>query len=332
MCHVTQQLRRHGSLLLRVGMSGGLLAWVLSSLDLASMWQHAKLLNPAAWGAALVLTIGAQSLCSVRWWTLATALGIDASLGRMWRLFAEGLFFSLCLPSSIGGDVVRIFRLSSTKSGRVRAAFSVAADRVAGLIAVLVVGLTAMSGRTLDVSGLATIGIGLGFLLGACAATWLGMWVLRRVHASLDAEGRLASMLRPLIPYQNRPGVLIAAIGMSMVVQLISVVVLLTLGWGLGLQIPALAYFSVAPLVTLATALPLSINGVGIREGLMVVLLSEYGVSKEIGTALGLIWFTVSMTSGLLGGLVYAFAPKLELDAEVNTRENTEAEVVRNAA
>lgn len=334
MCHITQQLRKHGSLLLRVGMSGGLLAWVLSSLDLANMWQHAKLLNPWAWGAALALVIVAQSLCSVRWWTLATALGIQASLGRMWRLFAEGLFFSLCLPSSIGGDVIKIFRLSPTKSGRVRAAFSVAADRVAGLIAVLVIGLAAMSGRTLGVSGWATIGIGVGFLLGACAATWLGMWLLRRVHASLAAEGRLAGMLRPLVPYQNRPGVLIAAIGQSIVVQLINAVVLLTLGWGLGLQIPALAYFSVAPLVTLATALPLSINGVGIREGLIVVLLNEYGVSKELGTALGLIWFTVSVTSGLLGGLVYALAPKLEYEAEVlgEAQERSEAEEIRCAA
>lgn len=334
MCHITQKLRQHGSLLLRVGISGGLLAWVLSSLDLASMWQHAKLLNPWGWAAALVLSIVSQSLCSVRWWTLATALGIRAGVTRIWRLYAEGLFFSLCLPSSIGGDVVKVFRISPTKNGRVLAALSVAADRVSGLIAILIIGMAALSGRALEVSGLATLGIGAGFLLAACAAVLLGMAIMRRVHASLAAEGRLAKILRPLVPYQDRPGVLIAAIGQSIVIQLMNATIIVALGWGLGLQIPLVAYYSVAPLVALAMALPLSINGVGVREGLIVVLLREYGVAADLSAALGLLWFTVTVTNGLLAGLVYALAPKLTHEEEVHTetKERSEVEELRIAA
>jgi glycosyltransferase 2 family protein len=335
MCHITQKLRQHGSLLLRVGMSGGLLAWVLSSLDLSSMWAQAKLLNPWGWAAALVLSITAQSLCSVRWWTLATGLGIEAGAARMWRLFVEGSFFSLCLPSSIGGDVIKIFRLSPSKSGRVLAALSIAADRIAGLIAVLIIGLAAMSGRTLGLSAWGSIGMGAGFLLAASGVTWLGMLTLRRVHHSLDASGRLAKLLQPLVPYQNRPSLLVAAIGQSIVVQLLNATTLLALGWGLGLEIPVVAYFSVAPLVALATALPVSINGVGVREGLTVVLLREYGVTTEVGTALSLIWFTVTVTTGLLGGLVYALAPKLTYEEEEPTAETTtlvEEKELRRAA
>jgi uncharacterized membrane protein YbhN (UPF0104 family) len=326
MCHITQQIRKHGSLLLRVGISGGLLAWVLSSLDLSSLWSQAKLLNPWAWVAALGLSLTSQSFCSIRWYSLAQALGIRASLPRMWRLFVEGSFFSLCLPSSIGGDVVKIFRLSPTKSGRVLAAVSIAADRVAGLSAVLIIGLAAMSGRSLGVSGMATLGIGAGFLLVACAAVWVGMWTMRRLHGSLASEGRAAKLLQPFVPFQNRPGILMAAIGQSIVIQLIGASTLLTLGWGLGLEIPAVAYFSVAPLIALATALPLSINGVGIREGLMAVLLREYGVTTEVATALSLIWFTVTVTTGLIGGLVYALAPKLTHETEASPVNNERSE------
>jgi uncharacterized membrane protein YbhN (UPF0104 family) len=331
MCHITQQLQKHGSLLLRVGISGGLLTWVLSSLDLGNLWAQAKLLNPWAWAAALALSIAAQSLCSVRWWSLARTLGIQATLPRMWRLFVEGSFFSLCLPSSIGGDVIKIFRLSPTSSGRVLAALSIAADRIAGLSAVLIIGLAAMSGRTLGLSGLATLGIGAGFFAAACAAVWLGMAILRRLHTSLDANGRAAKLLRPLVPFQNRTGMLLAAISLSLVVQIINAVTLLALGWGLGLEIPVMAYFSVAPLVALATALPLSINGVGIREGLMAVLLREYGVTPEVATALSLIWFTVTVTTGLLGGLVYALAPKLkheEVSLEMKQRGDLEETLI----
>jgi len=323
MCHITQKLRQHGSLLLRVGISGGLLAWVLSTLDLASMWAHAKVLNPWAWGAALLFSIASQSLCSLRWWTLTTALGIRAGVARIWRLYVEGLFFSLCLPSTIGGDVVKVFRLCATKSGRVLAALSVAADRVAGLFGVLIIGLAAMTGRKLEVSGLATLGIGAGFLLATCVAVWLGMWIMRRVHASLATEGRLDNLLRPLIPYQDRPGVLIAAIGQSIVIQLLNATILVALGWGLGLDIPLVAYYSVAPLVALALALPLSINGVGVREGLIVVLLREYGVAADLSAALGLLWFTVTVTTGLLAGLVYALAPKLTHEEEMQMNQTT---------
>lgn len=314
--------------MLRVGISGGLLAWVLSTLDLSTLWEHAKLLNPWAWGAALILSIVSQSLCSVRWWTLATALGIRAGVVRIWRLYAEGLFFSLCLPSSIGGDVVKVFRLSPTTSGRVLAALSVAADRIAGLVAILIIGMAALSGRALEVSGWATLGLGVGFLLAACAAVLLGTWVMRKVHASLAAEGRIAKILRPLVPYQDRPGVLIAAIAQSIVIQLMNATIIVALGWGLGLQIPLVAYYSVAPLVALAMALPLSINGVGVREGLIVVLLREYGVAADLSAALGLLWFTVTVTTGLLAGLVYALAPKLtheeETQVETNVRSETE--------
>ncbi len=332
MCHITQQLRKHGSLLLRVGISGGLLAFLLSREDLATMWEQAKLLNPWAWVAALVLSIVSQSLCSVRWWSLAQPLGIRASVARMWRLYSEGLFFSMCLPSSIGGDVVKIFRVSPTKSGRILAAFSIVADRAAGLIAILVIGLAAMSGRTLKVSGLATLGIGAGFLLAACAAVWLGMWLMRRVHVSLDTEGRWAKMLRPLVPYQNQPGVLIAAIGQSMVIQLMNATILVALGWGLGLEIPIVAYYSVAPLVALAMALPLSINGVGVREGLIVVLLRDYGVTSEVATTLGLLWFTVTVATGLLAGMVYALAPKLSHEEEASNLEANAEEALHLSA
>ena len=74
---------------------------------------------------------------------------------------------------------------------------------------------------------------------------------------------------------------------------------------GVGVALEWITWFSVVPLIALAIVLPISINGVGIREGGMVFLLGQWGVAEEKAVAVGLLWFFATIVTGLFGGVLF---------------------------
>ena len=74
---------------------------------------------------------------------------------------------------------------------------------------------------------------------------------------------------------------------------------------GVGVALPLSTWFAVVPLVALVMVVPLSINGVGVREGGLVLLLAPTGVPKDVAVAIGLLWFLATILTGLMGGVLF---------------------------
>ncbi|MDX1964370.1 MAG: lysylphosphatidylglycerol synthase transmembrane domain-containing protein [Pirellulales bacterium] len=335
MCHLTnalQPLRKHLSLLLRIGLSVGLMAILLWRQDWPTLGATFAQLDPIGWTLGLAIFLVSQLLSAVRWHSLARPLGFTAGLPRFVRLYAEGMFFSLCLPSSIGGDVVKAYRLGNTAASRVLAACSVVADRLTGLCAVLVIGLAALAARQWGWSGGGALLLGMVFYLVACLAMTAALMLSGVLTRRLSPDSRLRKFTVALDPYHDRPSLFWRGIAWGVGVQGCNVLSVMFLGRALGLELQLADYAAVVPLVALATTLPISLNGVGVREGAMVLLLDDYGVSTEVSTTLALVWFTVQVAGGLLGGLVYALAPKLDAISGDASLENSPQEVYKHAA
>jgi hypothetical protein len=96
-----------------------------------------------------------------------------------------------------------------------------------------------------------------------------------------------------------------AGLFLSWFIQMASIVEIWLLGKALGVATPLLAYAVVVPLVTLMTVLPISISGVGVREGGLLILLGRVGVPSAGAVALGMLWFCMLATASLTGGLIY---------------------------
>lgn len=334
MCHLTNSLNRYlpaWPLLLRIGLSCGLMGALLWRQDWAVLRATFAGMELSGWFMGLAVFLMSQVVSAVRWWSFAQPLGLGQRFTRIWRLYFEGMFFSLCLPSSIGGDVIKALRISPTAAGRMLGACSVVADRLAGLCAVLIIGLAALTGRELGLSGGAAFAVGGVYYLIACLVSGLGLagsnWLARR----LSPESRLGRALTQLAPYHHRPAVFWRGIFLGVIVQGLNVAGVICLGAALGIDLPPAAYCAVVPLVALATTLPISLNGVGVREGAMVLLLREYGIATEVSTTLALVWFTVQVAAGLIGGVVYAVAPKLTYAERGDAIESENAALQRAA-
>ena len=292
-------------MMLRVAGTVALMALTLRNVD----WQQLRLLLGTVdwrwWGASLGLGLGVQCLAAVRWAALARPVGFQEPLTFFIRRFFEGQFFSLCLPTSIGGDVVKAYRMAATTRGRVLAGCTILADRLAGLSALGVIAATALIRNQASLPLLPTLLIGSMLLAAVLLPATLVISRLDRIARFLPSHPGVQGIVAGLLPYQRRPGLIASAIAWSLLVQMGGALTVDAIGRSIGTDLPVSFWFAAVPLVALAMVLPISIGGVGIREGGLAVLLAPHGVSKEKAVAIGLLWFLVSIACGLVGGVMF---------------------------
>jgi uncharacterized membrane protein YbhN (UPF0104 family) len=215
------------------------------------------------------------------------------------------MFFSLCLPSSIGGDVVKAFRVGDTTQRRLLAGCTILADRLTGLAALGILVGTALLATKYSLGPAATLGVGVGLLAAALAGFSLGVGSLDRLLELIPAPHPARAFLSQLLPYQQRPNLMAQAIGWSLIVQMGGAVSVALIARALRVEQPMQVWFSVVPLIALAMVLPVSINGVGVREGGLEMLLAPHGVAAAQAVAVGLLWLLSTIIAGLIGGVMF---------------------------
>jgi uncharacterized membrane protein YbhN (UPF0104 family) len=274
------------------------LAWRLDWPGLGAAFAG---MSPLPWLAALAVYLVAQAVSSWRWQLLAAALGCGGPWQRYLAHYFSGMFFSLVLPTSVGGDVVRACYLAGAEGRRCPAFLSVLADRVSGLAVLIALACVAALCCPVQLAPWlagTVAALGAGALLGVLALPLL---------PRLPLGQRLRSLVEAVQVCLSRPGLLAAVTAQSLLVQAANVVLVWLIGRGLGLPVP-LAYYGVfVPLVALLTLLPVSLNGMGLRELGTAVLLAPLGVSTEQAVTLSVLTFAAFTAAGLSGGFFYLF-------------------------
>jgi len=292
-------------LLLRVGGTAGLLTFALRSVEWPQMLSLLRTIDWAWWLAALGVALLVQTIAALRWAALARPIGFPLPTNVFIRRFFEGAFFSLCLPSSIGGDFIKAYRLSDSTSGRLLAGCTVLADRLAGLTALGVLAGTALAAIEWSLPWFQTLLVGAGLLLAAWLPMRLGIASLHRLAGAFPEGHPARRFIAQLLPYQEQPGLLTHAFFWSLLVQVGSTLTVVLVGKSLGVTLSLVTWFAVVPLVGLAMVLPITVSGVGIRESGLEFLLAPHGVAAEKAVAIGLLWFLTTICCGLVGGVLF---------------------------
>lgn len=295
-------MKKIGLIALKLTVTVGLLAYLFSRIDVASV---AHLVAGASWRwiiAGLFLYLALQGLCAWRWLLLARVLELDGTWTKFVRYYYVGMFFNLFLPTGVGGDVYRCYYVARSAADWRRAIISVLADRGVGFgtMCVIAVVATLAFGRV-------QVPPWMGWALGGGA---LGILVL--VAVGFAARGPFASIraAAPLVTeFFRRPGLLAVVAILSLVLQTLVIVVNIFNGVALGLDVPIVFYFILIPLIAVATMIPVSLNGLGVREGAFVFFLSQVGVPQDQALSLALLWLGVLIVSSLIGGLVWMATP-----------------------
>lgn len=297
---------------LRVAASAVMLALLLPRIHLPSLLprsHHADTLAYLMFG--LVATLGGLVLSAWRWQRVLSVLEVPARLGGLVSHYLAGQFVGNFLPTTIGGDVLRVSRLSASAPGAASFA-SVVLERLTGWI---VLPLLTLAGLALRPS-LLRLGLASRLALVLASGTLVLLAALLVVAGSRRLAGRFAAnegwtrfigaVHLGVDSLRRRPGAAAGVLGVATVYQLSTVVAVYLATRALGLHLPMAAVLAFAPAVAIAQVLPLSLNGLGLREGAFVLFLGPLGVAAGQAIAIGLLVYAMTLAVSLLGAPAFA--------------------------
>jgi uncharacterized membrane protein YbhN (UPF0104 family) len=304
------------SLVLRIVVSVAMLALLVSRVpsfeaeDVVPAWG----LSTALWLAgAILLTLAGIVLSALRWQKVLEALGLRAGLKRLLSLYLAGQFVSNVLPTTIGGDVLRVSRLSRDTGESPGTFASVVLERLTGWLVLPVITIVGF----LVNPGLRHLGTATRVALGLAFATLIGLLLLLLAVAHERIGGRFGSaegwrrfagaVHLGLDRLRRHPGAAVNVLVVGFAYQLVLVLAAVAAAQALGLRAAGLtALLAFFPAVAIAQVLPIGISGLGVREGAFVLFLTPLGVETEQAIALGLLLYLLNLGVSLLGAPAFA--------------------------
>ncbi|MCS7045088.1 MAG: flippase-like domain-containing protein [Gemmataceae bacterium] len=314
---------------LRLTVSAALLAWIGWRTDWSSVGRAFLALRVEYWLAALGLLLAAQVVSALRWRMFARILGFGDGLVRMTGLYFIGMFFNLVLPTSVGGGLARVWYLDGGRGRRWAALASVFLDRLNGLLVLVAMACLAVLLAPRDVPRWVRLSV-----WSITAAAALGAALLPLALRWRVLPERRRHQLVHIVGLVHAPRTLLGASLLSALVQTSSVGIVWLIGVGLGAPVPPGYYWILAPMVSLLTLLPVSVNGMGVREGGVVLFLAPLGVDPATAVTLAFLWFLVYVAGGLCGGVVYlagAFPAPPAVAGQSGTEEASDGSVIGNS-
>lgn len=302
---------------LKILLSFALFAFVIVKVSPGNVWATIRSANPDLLAAAAALFLFSSLLGSWLWATLLRAQGVAIPYRKAASYYFVGLFFNNFLPSNIGGDIARISD-ARKHADRVGSVFSATLmDRMIGVLAIGFVAVVA-SVAALDRFRLYAIYgvvfmiflLSLGLFLSVFQRRLLKAveWPFRAIGARSVAAA-IGRLMDDLHGYRSKTGALAVAFLASTVVQVSRIYVHYLVGLSLGVRIAAGYYFLFVPVLAALVSLPISLNGLGVREGAAVVLFHMAGLTREQSFTIPFLTYLVSVFISLLGGLIFVSRP-----------------------
>jgi glycosyltransferase 2 family protein len=306
-----QRARKWG--FLRLALSLGFLVWVAHRVDFVELNSTFSSTSMPLLATALLTHGLGLLICGLRWRILLRIQEILIPLRDVLYLYWVGSFFNMFLPSSVGGDLLRIHLVGRWSGRHLRVISSVLADRASGVLALGAIGgLAACWIATVHWSWARTYIVWLVILLSlpslglwwvAAKRKKLRTWLKGLLPARLYAP--LAGVMANARLYTHNSSRLIAVMGLSLLLQTHVIIEYFLVARAVGIYVSLLYFFALVPAVVVASLLPISVSGIGLREGILVSALVPLGASPAAALAVGIWVYLLGVLASLGGGVIY---------------------------
>jgi glycosyltransferase 2 family protein len=296
---------------LKILVSVALLYLALRKANFADLASRIDVWSLGWIALAIAVTFFQIFIGVLRWRIVSSKCGAPLSTRQAMRYNLIGTFFNQTLPSSIGGDAVRLWLVARAGAGWRAATYSIFVDRAIGLIALAIIIVASLPwsyqlisntyGRSaLLLVDLAALAGGAGFLLlGVLPWPWLKRWWgTHHLHA--------CAVIANQVIFSRRTGPRIAVL--SLLVHVLAVVIAWCVVQSIAAPVTFGQTFLLIPPVMLITMLPISIAGWGVREATMGLAFGYAGLMTNEGINISLLYGAVSFIVGAFGGLVWVFS------------------------
>jgi len=300
----------------RIVVAAGLTGYILWRSDPAAVAAAAAGVDWRWIGVAVLLVLIDRALMAYRWVALLCTIEADRRppMAPLMRVFFVSTFVGTFLPASIGGDIVRSYRLARLNVDAGDAVASVLMDRLLGVASIF---LMALAGLALarDLAQNAGVVAGLVVAALACAATLLLIFnpgtaaLVARVASRLPFGGARRAGLKivdSIRKYAAHAPQLLSVLACSLAVQGLRIAQAFCLGRSLGIDAPLGAYFAFVPLILLIMLLPVTFNGLGTSQAAFVWFFARAGVTSAAAFALSVLFVALGIVGNLPGAVLYA--------------------------
>ena len=316
-----------GTLLLaaKVIFSLGLMVFLFVRIPIAELGAALHRVSPGWLVASAGLLLASNVLGTWQWQGLLRAVEIRIPFWKVLSYYHVGLFFNNFLPANVGGDFARVLDAARYGPSRAAAFSTVIMDRLIGTLALAGLALVTTLPAFRDfhqVGGLPISAVYLalvGFFVLSVVMTWAVFHpallpALERVLARVGLGGfksALDDLSGRLQGFRDQRGLFVRLLAVALVVQVARIGVHVLVARALGLDLRVQYFFLLVPLLAVAVSLPISLNGIGVREGAGIVLFGLVGVGRADAFTLQFTTYLVAVAVSLLGGLVFlARAPR----------------------
>jgi len=265
--------------------------------------------------ASFVLLWVGHYICIFRWRMLMRPLMPAFPLFHLFGIYCIGLFFNLTFPTVVGGDVVKMYYAGKPSRRYAQSFAATFLDRDSGMFAMMLIACTGVLIHPVEIPGLPVALIiwpsFAAFILLNIAVFTPGLHrqltsMLRALHL-----GRIAAKIDTVSDaFQTiwkHKGVLVGSLAISIVNQLLVISYTWILARGLHVELSLLYFIVLVPIITLISMIPISLNGMGLREYAFLSLLGAVGVPAAASVALGLLTSASIVLSAVPGGILYIF-------------------------
>ncbi len=298
----------------------GILVWVFSKIPMEEFRAvlYDSLSHWPWWVLALAMTFLGLLAAAIRWHGLLAAQGVTLSPARVFRIFFIGQFFNSFLPGSCGGDVARAYYVfKETTLKRTEAVSTVLVDRGIGLLTIVVFCCLMIAGRVptflaypwAKAAGLMMVVLLVGALIGAFLFFRRHVFETGAFYQRIETTTRLGPVIRKVYNafyvYRHQPRALIRAALFSLGNLIGLTMACYAFGQSLSLDVSIVDYFTLFPIITVLSAIPLTPGALGVREGLFAELFAVAGARSAQAVPLSLMVYGGGLFWSLFGGFIF---------------------------
>lgn len=289
--------------IIKITISICLLIVLVRTVEVEAFTEVVRTLSPKMVLLVVLGYLAGQGISVVKWWLIVTSQGVSRlSLARTFHAYFAGMFVNVLGVGTVGGDMTRAILISDEQLTKTRCLSSVVADRAHGLVtlsligtcAVALVGGTALPDQLwmiLTVGGLLVVG---GWFIGP---TTLLKLVAEQHPLRIKVEQFAAA-------FPQKPSRILLITVLSISFHMLQIALHMIMASSLGVEVSWSAMLVSIPFVNILSSLPISWQGLGVRENAYVFFLVPGIMSSEQALAMGAIWLFAVTASGLVGGLV----------------------------
>jgi len=285
------------------------ISWIILRVNWGEVLQNVEKIKIMQIFFYLAVYLFGILISSYKWQLLAKFKNIKVSIKKLFEFYLAGTFINNFMPSFIGGDTYRAYQLGQEEKKYVQSASTVVMDRITGLIGAMILTLVFSALNWNEVSRHSIL-VSLDLILVLLLVSGVVFLQLTKLKfwkkISSKVPQKLTEIIRDFHEY-NKFEILFKAIFFGMLFGLIGLAgVNLILFYAMGIHIGTLDYLSVIFLISVVSALPVSINNIGIKEWAYITFFGFFGIASSAV-------ITVAIVSRFLQMFVSFFALPLYL-------------------